>query len=91
MTQAHQDNCRRHAFRRAWERYGLVIGRVELRRIEARIAAGRARLIRRDPDGRGVDRLTWRERAIYPVYDPGLARVVTFLPSGWAEREPLSA
>jgi len=84
----HQDNCRRHALRRAWDRYGLVIGAKELAALEARIAAGKMRLLRRHPDGVGVYRLRYRGRRLYLVYDPALERVVTFLPSGWAERRP---
>ena len=84
----HQDNCRRHAFRRAWEHYGLVIGARDLAALEARIAAGKVRLLWRQPDGVGVYRLRYRQRRLYLVYDPGLERVVTFLPKGWAERGP---
>ena len=91
MSDAHRHACRRHAFRRAWQRYGLALGAADLAALEARIAAGKARLVRRDPDGSGVYRLRARAggRAIYiyMVYDPGLERVVTFLPKGWAERE----
>ena len=71
----------RHAARRAKERYGMRVTRVELNWLASEIIAGRSKFIRKVSNTRSVHELMLREKLVRVVYDSLKLRkcIVTFL------------
>lgn len=87
MSDRHRIVARRHAMRRAWQRFGLAIGEGELKIIEQQLVAGKFEWVADLSGCCVVYRGKFRGRVIFPVFNIGLWSIVTFLPSStWAKR-----
>ena len=82
---SHREAPRLHAARRAWQRYGIAVGQVELLRAERRIWAGRAVWLVDQPNMRSAYRVKIKGRPVVVVFDIHLDAIVTCLPNEmWA-------
>ena len=79
---------RRHAKRRAQERYGLTLNRAELERLVRRIQHGEATVLERQSHRISVFGLIVQGVSVRVVYDAKRKTIVSFLPL--SEREATS-
>lgn len=75
---------RRHAKKRAFQRFGLVLNNTDLIELAEEIRAGK--LERADYRPNTYIKHTWAGPVIV-AYDPGTGQVATFLRPEWAELE----
>lgn len=84
----HRTACRRHAAKRAFQRFGIALSLPDLERIEKLIWLGKAEWLA-DCDGRPrqVYRVRRFKRDLYVIFDIRLSCIVTFLrnrpPAEW--------
>lgn len=71
---------KKHAKRRAFERYGIVLNEDELKQIASYIRKGKADLIRKRSNRVSVYMVRWKDKSYPVVYDRLRRTIVTFLP-----------
>ncbi len=70
----------RHAQARAAERYGLDVTMVEMRELEARLAAGEGMILRREPANGSSTQVIWFRGELVTLIYGRNGFVYTFLP-----------